>query len=246
MELSDLLIEVDGWTRFSDHFVHVAGADTLRPTLLPHLYANILAHACNFGLEQMVQVTDIAYDQLAWYTTWYMREDTIKAAVTNLVNYHYSLPLSHRWGSGMLCPPTASAFQCPARIAMPACFRRLWATGWALPFIVGVRINSCSTAPNSSQSQFATRLMSLMKSVTTKPSCPFENIRRTRQGQRRLSLLCSICLAIGLRHDCAILVADASTLQVPSTCRTILDFNLISVAVSIGNGSWTGGTRCCA
>ena len=33
VELSELLIEVDAWTHFSDHFVHAAGADTLRPTL---------------------------------------------------------------------------------------------------------------------------------------------------------------------------------------------------------------------
>jgi TnpA family transposase len=110
VELSDLLIEVDSWTRFSDHFVHAAGADTLRPTLVPHLYASLFAHACNFGLEQMAHVTDMAYDQLAWCTTWYMREDTLKAAVTTLVNYHHSLPLSHRWGSGMLSPSDGQRF----------------------------------------------------------------------------------------------------------------------------------------
>jgi hypothetical protein len=60
VELSELLLEVDAWTHFSDHFVHAAGADTLRPTLRPHLYASILAHACNFGLEQMAQSTDVS------------------------------------------------------------------------------------------------------------------------------------------------------------------------------------------
>ena len=63
VELRALLIEVDAWTHFSDHFVHAAGADTLRPTLLPQLYASILAHACNFGLEQMAHSTDISYRQ---------------------------------------------------------------------------------------------------------------------------------------------------------------------------------------
>jgi TnpA family transposase len=110
VELSDLLIEVDSWTHFSAHFLHAAGADTLRPTLLPHLYASILAHACNFGLEQMAHVTDMAYDQLAWCTTWYMREDTLTAAFTNLVNYHHNLPLSYRWGSGMLSSSDGQRF----------------------------------------------------------------------------------------------------------------------------------------
>ena len=69
---------------------------------LPHLYASLLAHACNFGLEQMAHLTDLAYDHLAWCTTWYLREETLKAAFTALVNYHYHLPLSQRWGSSIL------------------------------------------------------------------------------------------------------------------------------------------------
>lgn len=35
VQLSDLLIEVDGGTRFADHFVHAAGADTLRRLCYP-------------------------------------------------------------------------------------------------------------------------------------------------------------------------------------------------------------------
>ena len=102
VELSELLIEVDAWTHFSDHFVHAASTETLRPTLLPQLYASILAHACNFGLEQMAQSTDLSYQQLAWCTTWYMREETLEAAFTTLVNYHHKLPFSQVWGSGSL------------------------------------------------------------------------------------------------------------------------------------------------
>jgi len=110
VELSELLIEVDAWTHFSDHFVHAAGAETLRPTLLPQLYASILAHACNFGLEQMAHSTDISYRQLAWCTTWYLREETLEAAFTNLVNYHHKLPLSQVWGSGMLSSSDGQRF----------------------------------------------------------------------------------------------------------------------------------------
>jgi TnpA family transposase len=42
----------------------------------------------------MAHVTDLAYDHLAWYTTWYLREDTLKAAIIALANYHHHLPLS--------------------------------------------------------------------------------------------------------------------------------------------------------
>jgi TnpA family transposase len=110
VELSDLLLEVDAWTQFSDHFVHAIGANTIRPALMPHLYASILAHACNFGLEQMAQSTDITYDQLAWCTRWYLREETLEAAFTNLVNYHHKLPFSQMWGSGILSSSDGQRF----------------------------------------------------------------------------------------------------------------------------------------
>jgi hypothetical protein len=63
VELSELLIEVDAWTHFSDHCIHAAGTETLRPALLPHLYASIVAHACHFGLEPMAHSTNISYQQ---------------------------------------------------------------------------------------------------------------------------------------------------------------------------------------
>jgi TnpA family transposase len=77
---------------------------------LPHLYASLLAHACNFGLEQMAHLTDLAYEHLAWCTTWYLREETLKAAFTVLVNYHYHLPLSQLWGSGILSSSDGQRF----------------------------------------------------------------------------------------------------------------------------------------
>ena len=48
--LSELLIEVDTWTHCSDHVVHAASADTLRPTLLPHLYAGSENDSCKFSV----------------------------------------------------------------------------------------------------------------------------------------------------------------------------------------------------
>src|SRR2546428_4435377 len=110
VDLTELLIEVDAWTHFSDHFVHAARAETLRPTLLPPRYASVLAHACNFGLEQMAHSTDISYRQLAWCTMWYLREETLEAAFTNLVNYHHKLPLSQARGSGLLSSSDGQRF----------------------------------------------------------------------------------------------------------------------------------------
>ena len=150
VELPELLIEVDTWTHFSRHFVHAADAEALRPALLPHLYASLLAHACNFGLEQMAHLTDLAYDHLAWCTTWYLREETLKAAFTTLVNYHHHLPLSQALGErhALLLgwPAVSGVGQNPARPALSAAPR---AMAWASPFTVGPRISSRNMAPNS-------------------------------------------------------------------------------------------------
>ena len=92
VDLSDLLIEVDTWTHFSTHLVHAANGEPLRPAFLPYLYASLVAQACNFGLDQMAQSTDLAYERLAWCTTWHLREETLKAAFSALVNYHHQAP----------------------------------------------------------------------------------------------------------------------------------------------------------
>jgi len=114
--LSELLMEVDTWTHFSRHLRHAVDAESPRPTHLSPLYASLLAHACNFGLDQMAHLSDPAYDHLAWCTTWYLREDTLKAAFTALVNYHHKLPLSQAWGSGTLSSSDGQRFPVSGKI----------------------------------------------------------------------------------------------------------------------------------
>jgi hypothetical protein len=48
--------------------------------------AKILAQACNFGLTRMAQISDLDYEQLAWCTTWHLREETLRAANDRVVN----------------------------------------------------------------------------------------------------------------------------------------------------------------
>jgi hypothetical protein len=64
-----LRIEVETWTHFSTHLVHAANGEALRPAFLPYLYASLVAQACNFGLDQMAQSTDLVYERLAWCIT---------------------------------------------------------------------------------------------------------------------------------------------------------------------------------
>ena len=110
IELTDLLIEVDGWTNFSRHFEHPNGSEPRSPDALHHCYASILAQACNFGFMQMQRMSGLTYRKMAWFSTWYLREETLKAAFSELVNFHSRLPLTQFWGGGTLSSSDGQRF----------------------------------------------------------------------------------------------------------------------------------------
>lgn len=134
VELADLLIEVDGWCGFSQHFTHAGNSPSRTPNLLTHLYAALLAQACNFGLTTMADVSDLSYAQLAWTTEWYIREDTLKAAMTALVNYQHHLPLAQTWGSGMLSSSDGQRFPVGVKTTTAAALPRYFGFGRGVTF----------------------------------------------------------------------------------------------------------------
>ena len=110
IELTDLLIEVDGWTNFSRFFDHPNGNEPRSPDALKHCYACILASACNFGFMQMQRMSGLTYRKMAWHATWYLREETLKSAFSELVNFHSRLPLTTQWGGGTLSSSDGQRF----------------------------------------------------------------------------------------------------------------------------------------
>jgi TnpA family transposase len=129
-----LLIEVDRWTRFSQHFTHAGGSAPRSPDVLRHLYAAILAQGCNIGLTKMAQIADLSYDRLAWGTTWYLREDTLKAAVAAIVNFQYHQPLSHRWGGGTLSSSDGQRFPVTGKVRNATALPRYFGYGRGVTF----------------------------------------------------------------------------------------------------------------
>ena len=110
IELTDILIEVDAWTEFSRHFKHPNGQAPRSREALSHCYASILAQACNFGLVQMSRMSGLSYRKMAWHTTWYLREETLKTAFSELVNFHNQQPLARVWGGGTLSSSDGQRF----------------------------------------------------------------------------------------------------------------------------------------
>jgi TnpA family transposase len=134
VDLSELLIEVDRWTRFSQHLTHAGGSAPRSPDFLRHLYAAILAQGCNIGLTKMAQIADLSDDRLAWYTTWYLREDTLKAAMAAIVNFQYHQPLSHRWGGGTLSSSDGQRFPVAGKVRNAVALPRYFGYGRGVTF----------------------------------------------------------------------------------------------------------------
>jgi len=135
LDLTELLIEVDGWTRFTDCFKHAGGSQPRTRDLLVHLYASLLAQACNFGLAKMAEVSSLTFDRLAWCTHWYLREETLKAAIDTLVNFQYHQPLSWLWGGGTMSSSDGQHFPVPVKSQNAVPLPRYFGYGRGLTFM---------------------------------------------------------------------------------------------------------------
>jgi TnpA family transposase len=134
VELSELLVEVDGWTGFSGCFEHAGGREPRNPDLTRHLYASLLAQGCNIGLTRMAQISDRAYDRLAWCTTWYLREETLRAAVAAVVNFQHRHPMSRHWGGGALSSSDGQRFPVSGKVRNATALPRYFGYGRGVTF----------------------------------------------------------------------------------------------------------------
>lgn len=134
VELSELLIEVDRWTGFSQCFEHAGGYTARRREHLPYMYAALMAQGCNLGMTRMAPIAALDYRQLAWTTTWYIRDDTLKAAITRLVNYQYQQPLSRHWGGGTLSSSDGQRFPVAGRSTNATALPRYFGYGRGVTF----------------------------------------------------------------------------------------------------------------
>ncbi len=110
VELPALLIEVDQMPGFSEEFTHAGGAQPCNPDLTRNLYAALIAYACNLGYAGMADASGISEDQLAWTAQWYLRQETLRAANTRLVNAHHQHLLAAPWGGGTLSSSDGQRF----------------------------------------------------------------------------------------------------------------------------------------
>nr|MDQ3398786.1 Tn3 family transposase [Deinococcota bacterium] len=109
-DITNVLIDVDNASGFSEGLTHLAGPQRRDKELLLHLYGSLLAQACNLGFRQMAVSADLLYRRLLWCNRWYIREDSLAEVTAILVEYLMKLPYSEVWGSGILSSSDGQRF----------------------------------------------------------------------------------------------------------------------------------------
>ena len=129
VELTEVVIAVDAECGFSQHLLHSAGAKARSPAMLTHLYAAILAQATNLGPVAMARASGLSYEQVAHATAWYLRDETLTAAIDEVINYHHGLPSSRRWGDGTFSSSDGQRFPVQVKAANAGALPRYFGFG---------------------------------------------------------------------------------------------------------------------
>ncbi len=99
IKITELLLEVDEWTGFTRHFVHLKSGERAKDK--NRLLTTILADAINLGLTKMAEsCPGTTYTQLAWLQAWHIRDETYSTALAELVNAQFHHPFAEHWGDG--------------------------------------------------------------------------------------------------------------------------------------------------
>lgn len=110
IRIEQLLMEVDQLTHFTQHFTPLQG-ESKPAHFYRTLMATLISQATNLGVVSMsVSVKGTSINMLRRVLHYFIREETLAAANTELVNRHHELPLSAVHGSGTLSSSDAQRF----------------------------------------------------------------------------------------------------------------------------------------
>src|SRR5437588_9789047 len=102
--LPEVLMELPRWTTFPQELTHLTSrrqpSAEKEASVLPALFAVLVAEATNLGLATMANSSGIPLHELESVYDWYFREETLRAAIHHLITYHGTLPLTSLFGDG--------------------------------------------------------------------------------------------------------------------------------------------------
>jgi hypothetical protein len=95
--ITDLLLEVDERTGFSEAFTHLRTGVTLRDRI--GLMNVLLAEGVNLGLRKMAAATNThSFWELPWIARWHVEGSAYDRALAMIVEAHADLPMAAFWG----------------------------------------------------------------------------------------------------------------------------------------------------
>jgi len=112
--VTDLLLEVDGWTGFTECFTHARSGRPAEDRAA--LLTAILADGINLGLTRMAEsCRGPTLRQLAWTHDWHVREECYAAGLSRLIEVHRAHPLAAVWGDGTTSSSDGQFFRAGGR-----------------------------------------------------------------------------------------------------------------------------------
>ncbi|MGD7428241.1 Tn3 family transposase, partial [Ralstonia pseudosolanacearum] len=100
VRITDLLLEVDNATGFTDAFTNVRTGSPCKDRI--GLLNVLLAEGLNLGLSKMAEATDTHdYLQLSRLSRWHIESDAINRALATVINAQANLPMAKYWGGSV-------------------------------------------------------------------------------------------------------------------------------------------------
>jgi TnpA family transposase len=114
VKITELLLEVDEWTGFTQHFTHLKSGELAKDRTL--LLTTLLADAINLGLTKMAEsCPGTTYAKLSWLQAWHIRDETYSTALADLVNAQLRQPFAEHWGNGSTSSSDGQRFRAGGR-----------------------------------------------------------------------------------------------------------------------------------
>ena len=135
VELTDLLIEVDSWLEFSECFTHAAGEAHRLGDFHKRLYVALFVGACNLEHDRLAFQASLSSEQLRWFTTWFVREETLRAAINRAVDNQFQNPFSKHFGTGSMSSSDGQRFPVPVKSRNAVALPKYFAHGRGLTFL---------------------------------------------------------------------------------------------------------------
>ena len=240
--ITDLLLEVDGWTGFSDCFTHQRSGRPVEERAA--LLTTLLADGINLGLSRMAESCQgHSLRQLAWMHDWHVREECYAAALARLIEAHRALPLARVWGDGTSSSSDGQFFALAATAKRWATSTPGTATSPESRSTPTFPTSSGPSTPRSSRRPPPRRRTCWTGCSSTAPGCVSSSTTPTPGVPPTRCSACWPCSASALRPDCATSRTAGSTPSAAKPCRRC--WPAWSAAPSMPTTCGRTGTRHC-